>query len=178
MDSLIKKLQFIADKLNVASSIIAIVTFATMSVVVCAQVISRCFFTYSFQWAEEFGRYLFIWSTMFASACATYSHLNIGVDILVENLKGKTQFAFKLVAQVFLITAVYILMVYGTQQALDVFRAGQTATSLPLSAGILYLSVPLSGALMLFFTLLQLLELFFYGEFRKNKVWDFLGRAS
>lgn len=173
MELIIKKLQYIEDKLDVFASIIAIVTFASMSVLVCMQVMSRYFFSYSFQWAEEMGRYLFIWSTMLAAACAVHSHLNIGVDILVNNLKGKAQYAVKLMAQIFFILAVYILTVYGGQQALDVFNAGQTATSFPVSAGLLYLSVPVSGGLMLFYTLVQLLELLFYGEYTENHIRDF-----
>ena len=177
MEPIIKKLQYIEDKLDVFASIIAIVTFASMSVLVCMQVMSRSFFSYSFQWAEEMGRYLFIWSTLLAAACAVHSHLNIGVDILVNNLKGKAQYAVKLTAQIFFILAVYILTVYGAQQAIDVFNAGQTATSFPVSAGLLYLSVPVSGGLMLFYTLVQLLELLFYGEYTENHIRDFFKGA-
>lgn len=178
MDHVIKKLQYIGDKFDLFASIIAIVTFVLMSVIVCMQVISRFFFSYSFQWAEEMGRYLFIWSTMLASACAVHTHLNIGVDILVNNLKGRTQYAVKLAAQIFLILAVYILTVYGAQQTIDVFDAGQTATSFPVSAGILYMSVPVSGILMLYYTLVQLLELIFLGGYRDTKVRDFFRRAA
>ena len=177
MELIIKKLQYIEDKLDAFASIIAIVTFACMSVLVCMQVMSRYFFSYSFQWAEEMGRYLFIWSTMLAAACAVHSHLNIGVDILVNNLRGKAQYAVKLIAQIFFIIAVYILTVYGAQQAIDVFNAGQTATSFPVSAGLLYLSVPVSGSLMLFYTVVQLLELLFYGEYTENHVRDFFKGA-
>ena len=178
MEPIIKKLQYIEDKLDVLASIIAIVTFATMSVLVCMQVMSRSFFSYSFQWAEEMGRYLFIWSTMLASACAVHSHLNIGVDILVNNIKGKAQFIVKLMAQIFMILAVYILTVYGAEQTMDVYSAGQTATSFPVSAAVLYLSVPVSGAMMLFYSTVQLLELILHGKFTENRIRDFFGRAA
>jgi len=177
MDPVIKKLQYIEDKLDVVASFGAAATFACMSVIVCMQVISRYFFSYSFQWAEEMGRYFFIWSTMLACACATHTHLHIGVDILVSNLKGKAQLAVKLLAQLFLIIAVYILTVYGAEQTIEVVSAGQTATSFPVSAGILYLSVPVSGALMLYYTIVQLLELICYGKYRENKINDIFGEA-
>ena len=173
MELIFKKLHYIEDKLDRFASMIAILTFAVMSVLVCMQVISRFFFSHSFQWAEEMGRYLFIWSTMLASACAVHSHLNIGVDIVVNNIKGKTQYIVKLMAQIFMILAVYILTVYGAKQTIDVYSAGQTATSFPVSAAVLYLSVPVSGALMLFYSTVQLLELIFYGKFTENVIRDF-----
>ena len=178
MEPIIKKLHHIEDKLDWLASMIAILSFAVMSVLVCMQVISRFFFSYSFQWAEEMGRYLFIWSTMLASSCAVHTHLNIGVDILVNNVKGKAQFAVRLIAQIFMILAVYILTVYGGRQTIDVFSAGQTATSFPVSAGVLYLSVPVSGALMLYYSVVQLLELIFYGKFRENYIRNFFRRTA
>ena len=178
MELILKRLHFIEDKLDRFASVIAIVTFAAMSVIVCMQVISRFFFSHSFQWAEEMGRYLFIWSTMLASACAVHSHLNIGVDILVNNIKGKAQFIVKLMAQVFMILAVYILTVYGAQQTIDVYSAGQTATSFPVSAAVLYLSVPVSGSLMLFYSTVQLLELISHGKFTENEIRDFFRGAA
>jgi TRAP-type C4-dicarboxylate transport system permease small subunit len=178
MDFIIKKMQYIEDKLDVLASLVAATTFAVMSVIVCTQVISRYFFSYSFQWAEEMGRYLFIWSTMLASACATHTHLHIGVDILVSNIKGKAQLAVKLTAQIFLIIAVYILTVYGAEQTMDVISAGQTATSFPVSAGVLYLSIPVSGALMLYYAVVQLLELICYGKYRDTAIHDFFREAG
>jgi len=178
MEFILKKLHFIEDKLDRFASVIAVLTFAAMSVIVCMQVISRFFFSHSFQWAEEMGRYLFIWSTMLASACAVHSHLNIGVDILVNNIKGKAQFIVKLMAQIFMILAVYILTVYGAEQTMDVYNAGQTATSFPVSAAVLYLSVPVSGVLMLFYSTVQLLELILHGKFTENEIRDFFRRAA
>ena len=173
MGTVITKLEFIEDKLDICASFTAAVTFACMSIIVCTQVISRYFFNYSFQWSEEMGRYFFIWSTMLASACATHTHLHIGVDILVSSLKGRTQLAVKLLAQLSLLAAVCIMTTYGTSQTLDVYSSGQTATSFPVSAALLYLSVPVSGALMMYYCFVQLLELLFYGKFRDTKIHDF-----
>lgn len=173
MDSTLRQMQRLEDALDKIASIIAVVTFAFMTVLVIMQVISRCFFDYSFQWVEEMARYFFIWSTMLASACATRSHLHIGVDILVSNLKGKTQFAMKIIAQIFLIIAICILLVYGTLQTIDLYSAGQTATSFPVPAALLYLSIPLSSFLMLFYAIVQTFELLHCGKYRETEICKF-----
>ena len=106
MNTLIRQMQNIGDTLDKISSSFAAMTFFVMSILVIMQVISRCFFNYSFQWAEEMARYLFIWSTMLAAACAIRTQMHIGVDILVSYARGRVQLTMKLVAQVFVLAAV------------------------------------------------------------------------
>ena len=170
MDRLIKQMQSLEDKLNYYTSIVTCTTFALMSIVVITQVIARSFFGFSFQWAEEMGRYFFIWSTMTAAACATHSHVHIGVDVLVSYLRGNVQRTAKIAAQLLLLFAVAVLTIYGAEQTANAFSSGQTATSFPVSAGVLYLSIPLSGALMLFYGVTQLLELIHFGKYRDVEV--------
>lgn len=166
----------IESKLDRMASAVASITFACMSVLVVVQVISRCFFSHSFQFAEEMARYFFIWSTMLAAACATYSHLHIGVDVLVSYLRGKVQYSVKILAQLFFICAVVILTYYGWVQTMDTIESGQTATSFPVSAGLLYLSIPISGILMLFYNITQLLELLINGNYTEKQIQDIIGK--
>ena len=173
MKGLVNFMQNVGDFLDKIASSIAAAAFLIMSVLVIMQVISRCFFSYSFQWAEEMARYLFIWSTMLASACAIRVHIHIGVDVLVNYVRGSLQFAMKLAAQFFIIAAVCILIVYGGQQALEALHSGQTATSFPVSAGVLYMSIPVSGVLMLWYSVTQVFELLCYGEYRKTELQFF-----
>jgi TRAP-type C4-dicarboxylate transport system, small permease component len=170
MKELIGFMQKIEDKLNHCAAVLACVTFACMSVIVVVQVISRSFLGHSFQWAEEMARYFFIWSTMLAATCATHAHVHIGVDVLVTYLKGNVQRTVRIVAQLFLIFAVLVLVRYGGEQTVAAWKSGQTATSFPVSAGLLYLSVPLNGVLMLFICVTQLLELICLGTSRDVEI--------
>ena len=49
----------------------------------------------------------------------------------------------------------------------------QTATSFPVSAGVLYLSIPVSGILMFWYAVTQVLELIVYGKYRETKIQAF-----
>ena len=173
MNTLIRQMQNIGDTLDKISSSFAAMTFFVMSILVIMQVISRCFFNYSFQWAEEMARYLFIWSTMLAAACAIRTQMHIGVDILVSYARGRVQLTMKLVAQVFVLAAVCILIIYGGEKTFESFHSGQTATSFPVSAGVLYLSIPVSGILMFWYAVTQVLELIVYGKYRETKIQAF-----
>lgn len=137
----------------------ASVTFGAMSILVIMQVLSRSFFGYSFQWAEELARYFFIWSTMLASACAVYFKMHVGVDLIVNRLNCKNKKAVTVIAQVLLIFALLIMIYAGSFQTWNTALSGQTATSFPVSAAVLYLAVPVSGLLMLLYAVLQLIEL-------------------
>lgn len=161
----LKRTQHLARSLNRLSGILASVTFGAMSILVILQVMSRSFFGYSFQWAEEMARYFFIWSTMLASACAVYFGLHVGVDLVVARLNVKSKKLVRIVAQLMLIFSIVVLLVYGAEQTYITAQSGQTATSFPVSAAVLYLSVPVSASLMLLYSLVQLTELVFYGKF-------------
>lgn len=166
MERLINGMQKTTDKINLFAGFMASLTFACMSVIVILQVISRSFLSYSFQWAEEMARYFFIWSTMLAATCATYSHVHIGVDILVSYLREKIKRTMEILAYLFFISALIVLLHYGGLQALQTAQSGQTATSFPVSAGLLFFSIPFNALLMLFICVTQLMELLFHGKNR------------
>lgn len=155
-----RRVAVLADRVT---GFMASVAFGIMSVLVIGQVLSRSFFGYSFQWAEELARYFFIWSTMLASACALYSHSHVGVDLLVNRLGVRNKNAVKIFAQLLLIVALIVMVCAGSLQTWNTALSGQTATSFPVSAALLYLSVPVSGILMLCYAVLQLVELIHSG---------------
>lgn len=163
MKQIISFMQKIEDRVNHYAAMMACFTFACMSIIVIVQVISRSFLGYSFQWAEEMARYFFIWSTMLAATCATHSHMHIGVDILINYLEDRVQRIARIVAQLFMVFAVLILVRYGSEQTILAWQSGQTATSFPVSAALLYLSVSFNGILMFFICITQLLELVCFG---------------
>ena len=165
LETVLKRAQYLARGLNRLSGVFASVAFGAMSILVILQVISRSFFGYSFQWAEEMARYFFIWSTMLASACAVYSSLHVGVDLVVSRLSVKSRKWVCVIAQLMLIFSVVVLLVYGAEQTYITAESGQTATSFPVSAAVLYLSVPVSAFLMLLYAVVQLAELVVYGRF-------------
>jgi TRAP-type C4-dicarboxylate transport system permease small subunit len=171
MERLIKLMQRIGDILNYCTAVVAATTFAIMSVIVITQVVSRSFFRFSFLWAEEVGRYLFIWSIMTAVACATRSRMHISVDFFVDNLKSNAQRSVRIVAQLLLLFAAWVLLHHGSIQAARSFASGQTATSFPVPAGVLFLSVPVSGALIFFHGFTQLLELIYFGKYKNEAAW-------
>lgn len=116
LETALKRTQHLARSLNRLSGILASVTFGAMSILVILQVMSRSFFGYSFQWAEEMARYFFIWSTMLASACAVYFGLHVGVDLIVARLNVKSKKLVRIVAQLMLIFSIVVLLVYGAEQ--------------------------------------------------------------
>lgn len=53
-----------------------------MTTLVLFQIVNRLFFQLPLPWTEEFCRYSFVWTSMFASAKAVRDHLHIAVDLL------------------------------------------------------------------------------------------------
>jgi TRAP-type C4-dicarboxylate transport system permease small subunit len=65
----------------------------------------------------------------------------------------------------------WVLIYHGSLQAARAFASGQTATSFPVSAGVLFLSIPVSGVLMFYHGFTQLLELIYFGKCRNEPAW-------
>lgn len=86
----------------------AIITGATLTccvVLVNLNVIMRYIFNAPFQWSEELVTSLFVWTVFIGSAYAYRKHSHLGVDIVVNLMRGKTK------ATVLMIVAVLELLV-------------------------------------------------------------------
>lgn len=86
----------------------AIITGSTLTccvVLVNLNVIMRYIFNAPFQWSEELVTSLFVWTVFIGSAYAYRRHSHLGVDIVVNLLRGKTK------ANVLMLVAVLELLV-------------------------------------------------------------------
>lgn len=161
MEKIISKLELIGEKLNKASVIFLGVQMITLSTVVIGQVLLRLLGT-SINWATEFSCYLFIWMTMLGSAVASKYVMHIGVDILVERLKGKIRKIVMLMSHLLFLAGLIIFIIAGLQYTLQ--QIPNFTVTMEISKAWFYVSMPICGVLMAYYTLVQLLEIVHYGK--------------
>lgn len=75
-------LQLISKRLYQGERVIAIVTFISMMLIMFIQVFFRYVVQSSLAWSEEAMRYLFVITSYFGAACATYEHKHVVIDFL------------------------------------------------------------------------------------------------
>jgi len=128
-----------------------------MVVIVFAQVIFRFVLRASLPWSEEAARYLMVWISMLGASIAVRNKGHIGVEAVVmllpASLKKAVSVGTTFVAAIFFAGVVY----YGLG-VLRVVRA-QTSPAMEISMAIPYGALIVGGALMLLYSLEELLSL-------------------
>lgn len=127
-----------------------------MTAVVTAQVVSRYVFDNPFSWTEELGRYTFVWVSFLGMAAAIKVGSHIALDMLVRALKGLSR---KFLA-VFNNLLVLVFAVFLTISGFNLVELGtrQHSPSLGLPMDIVYIVIPISGLLLIYFVLSETIQ--------------------
>ncbi|AST95365.1 TRAP transporter small permease [Shouchella clausii] len=132
------------------------VMFGLMVLVAIWQVFSRYVLNAPSTFSEEFLRYSLIWVTMIGGAYAFHLKKHIAIEMLVNRFSDATQKRVRQLVQLFLIAFALLVMVYGGIQLVSLTMSQQTV-SLGIPMGFVYLSLPISGLLITWFCLTELL---------------------
>ncbi|WYP26196.1 TRAP transporter small permease [Alkalihalobacillus sp. FSL W8-0930] len=130
--------------------------FGVMVLVAVWQVVSRYLLNSPSTFSEEFLRYSLIWVTMIGGAYAFHIKKHIAIEMFVERFSTGIQKRIRQFALVFLVLFALVVMVYGGIQIVSLTMTQQTV-SLGIPMGYVYLSLPVSGVLITWFTLVELI---------------------
>ncbi|GIN13312.1 C4-dicarboxylate ABC transporter [Shouchella clausii] len=130
--------------------------FGLMVLVAIWQVFSRYVLNAPSTFSEEFLRYSLIWVTMVGGAYAFHLKKHIAIEMVVNRFSDSTQKRARQLVQLFLIAFALLVMVYGGIQLVSLTMSQQTV-SLGIPMGFVYLSLPISGLLITWFCLTELL---------------------
>lgn len=138
-------------------TVVCAVLFAALVLDVTWQVFTRQVLASPSGWSEELAKYLFIWLGLFASALVFGERGHIAMDVVVVRLPRSAQVTLAVVVQVAILVFTGMVLVWG---GLLVSRLAwdQNLTGLPVTVGPLYLALPLSGALIAFYSLYHLVR--------------------
>lgn len=162
MEKLIETLRIIGQKIDFVCKAFLGIQLVALTVVVIAQVFFRTF-GHSIGWATEFSTLTFVWASMLGSATASRYMLHIGVDTIRDRLKGKAKEILMVISHGILITGLVIFIFSSFEYTIG--QINHMATTMPnISLAIFYCSLPICGTIMLYHTLVQLLEIFHYGD--------------
>ncbi len=107
-------------------------------------------------WTDEAAQYLLVWAGFVGWILAARRRSHIRIDVLIDWLPGATRRAAEVVIQLCVVALAVAMMWYGPvliERNLDV-----TWISVPLSAAILYIPVPIAGFAVMIQALGQIVE--------------------
>jgi TRAP-type C4-dicarboxylate transport system permease small subunit len=145
----------VKNTLDVTLQWVCIVLLGALVLVVAWQVVTRQVLAAPSAWSEELAKYLFVWLSFFGTALVFGERGHIAVDFLVRRAPERFQRAAAVLCQLVTLVFAALVLVYGGWQ-LALLTWMQDIPSLPLMVGWLYLVLPISGVLVLFYTVYHL----------------------
>ena len=140
-------------------SAVLIVLMAVMVLDVTWQVASRFLLRDPSSFTEELAGYLLIWVGLLGAAYALKTRAHLGIDLLSNRLRGPSRRVVEITAHLLVIVfALFVMLIGGARLVGLAFRLEQISAAMGMKVGYVYLAVPLSGALMILFSLTAVVE--------------------
>ena len=140
---------------KVLSYICGILIFA-MTVLIFSQVVCRYVMNNSLTWSEELGRYIFVWITFIGLPVALKAKAHVALDLLLKKVHGKTYLILLTINAIF--TSILSIVIFYSGLKLVLLGVGQISSAIQLPMQYVYIVIPFSGLLLLFFTIRVFLE--------------------
>lgn len=137
------------------NALLAALNITILAIIVACvtwQVAARFIFTSPSIFTDELSRLLFICLGLFGGAYTAGQNRHLAIDLLPMMLKGKARRHLFLCIQIIVIIFATIIMVYGGGLlTMDTFDSGQTSPALGWQMGYIYMSIPISGVLIIIY---------------------------
>lgn len=147
----------VRDGLMKAVGLMTAALFAMMTVVGTWQITSRYVFNRPSTVSEELLTYSFAWMALLASAYVFGKDDHMRMSFLADKLRGKGKLAVRLLIHALIFAFALVVMVYGGT-AITRLTMTQVTASLQIPMGYVYAMVPVTGALIMYFSLVNALD--------------------
>ncbi len=131
-----------------------------MTTIILFQVLNRYIFTYSLDWPEELGRYLFLFAVYQGTSYAEAKNRHLEITILRTLFKGSFDIPLQIISKIGSAIFAAILTWWGVQMVMFVYSSNQLAPSLQIPMYFIYICVPLGMASMVVHSIVNLFRLF------------------
>jgi len=109
----------------------------------------------------ELARYLLIWVGLLGASYAAGKKMHLAIDVVLQTLKGKKKTAAEIAIQIFIFLFSFLVMVVGGLRLVTItLTLDQISAALRIKLGYVYLAIPLSGLLIMFYASVFILERF------------------
>ncbi len=124
------------------------------------QVFTRYVLQQPSSFTEELATFLMIWIGLLGGAYALRQKAHLGIDILVQKLSGKKRLYWDwLIYGSVILFSCLVLIWGGIRLVFVTFYLNQTSAALRIPMGAIYLVLPLTGVLLIFYSVYLLFEI-------------------
>ena len=135
-----------------------VLIMSVMVVNVLWQVFTRYVTADPSSFTDELARYLMIWIGILGAAYVSGKNLHVAIDILPSRANSKTQKWLKIGVTVLVILfAIFAFVIGGSRLVYISYILGQQSPALQIPLALVYLILPISGLLIIFYKVSDLL---------------------
>ena len=123
------------------------------------QVFTRFVLQHPSSFTEELARFLLIWVGLLGASYASGRKLHLAIEVMVAKLKGRARLWMEVLIQSLIFIFSLLVMVIGGIRLVTITLAlSQISAALRIQLGYVYLVIPVSGLLIMFYAALYLLN--------------------
>ncbi len=110
---------------------------------------------------EELARYLLIWVGLLGASYAAGKKMHLAIDVVLQTLKNTRKIWAEIGIQAFIFLFSFFVMVIGGLRLVTItLTLNQISAALQIKLGYVYLVIPLSGLLIMFYAFVFIVEKF------------------
>ncbi len=130
-----------------------VVLMSIITVNVLWQVFSRFVLQNPSSFTEELARYMLIWIGILGAAYVAGQKLHLAIDLLSTKLTGKSKSVLEIFIQLCIfVFSFFVMIIGGIRLVYITLQLNQISAALQLPLGYVYLVLPISGILMMFYS--------------------------
>jgi TRAP-type C4-dicarboxylate transport system permease small subunit len=149
----------IKSKVDVSLKWILVVIMAAMTINVLWQVFTRFIMQDPSSYTEELARYMLIWIGILGAAYVAGQKMHLAIDLLSTKLNKKNKKYLEIVIQLSIFLFSFFVMVIGGIRLVQItLTLNQISAALQIPLGYIYTVLPISGVLMMFYSLTFIVE--------------------
>jgi TRAP-type C4-dicarboxylate transport system permease small subunit len=134
--------------------IFLIILMAVIVLDVIWQVFTRFILKDPSSFTEELAGFLLIWIGLLGASYAFYTRVHLGIDVLTANLRGvKKKVVDVSINLIVFLFALFILLFGGFRLVNLTFTLNQISPSLGIQMGYVYLVLPVTGVLIMIYSM-------------------------
>jgi len=125
------------------------------------QVFTRFLLKNPSSFTEELARYLLIWIGLLGASYVAGRKMHLAIDVVVNRFTGRVRCLTEYFIEVLIFIFAFFVMVFGgVRLVIITLTLNQISAVLRIKLGYVYLVLPLSGLLLMFYSLLFLVEIY------------------
>ncbi|MEG1492380.1 MAG: TRAP transporter small permease [Oscillospiraceae bacterium] len=135
--------------LCVCEDTMMVVGILSAAAILFINVVMRNVFSSGLVWAEEFAKFAIIWITFGGCGAAARANAHMKISALYDAMGAKVKKVMDVLINLCAMIFSSFMVYYGITLTIKVIETAQVSPTMQLPMWVIYISVPIGGALML-----------------------------